>query len=272
VAAGPGTAVLRRAYDGGMTVPEDSPIRYVAVGDSFSEGVGDEGPAPFTGWTGRLASALAATTSQPVWFANLAIRGRLLDGVLGEQVDQALALDPRPTLVTFCAGGNDLLRPSFDVPALIGRLGAAAERFRERGVRLALVSPADPSARLPLGRLINRRGDVWATALSELAAERGLPFVDVSRDVQLGQPEFWSTDRLHMNALGHQRVAELALRAIADGPGPVDAAAPEVVGTRLAEELRYYREYVVPWLGRRITRRSSGDGRTAPHPTWVPVS
>ncbi|MBT2503611.1 SGNH/GDSL hydrolase family protein [Curtobacterium sp. ISL-83] len=255
-----------------MTIPEDAPIRYVALGDSFSEGVGDEGPAALLGWTGRLASALAATSGRPVSFANLAIRGRLLDGVLGEQVDQALALDPEPTLATFCAGGNDLLRPSFDIPTLIGRLGAAADRFRDRGIRLALVSPADPSARLPLGRLINRRGDAWATALAELATDRGLPFVDVSRDTQLGQAEFWSTDRLHMNALGHRRVAALALRAIADGPGPDEAAAPGAARTRLADELRYYREYVVPWLGRRITRRSSGDGRTAPYPTWTPVS
>ncbi|MCY1696123.1 SGNH/GDSL hydrolase family protein [Curtobacterium sp. SL109] len=249
----------------------DQTIRYVAIGDSFSEGIGDTDPVPLPGWTGRLASGLAAQTGAEVQYANLAVRGRLLAGVLDGQLDAALALDPAPTLVTFCAGGNDLLRPRFDPAALAARLGREIERVLSRGIRFALLSPADPSARMPLGSLINHRGDAWADALGSLAERLDLPFVDVSRDPHLGRAEFWSDDRLHMNATGHQRVADLALHAVADGPAPVVPTPPGAARTRVSEELRYYRQHVLPWVGRRVTRRSSGDGRSATFPAWTPV-
>lgn len=259
--------------DGGM----DS-IRYVAIGDSFSEGIGDTGDGTtagtptLPGWTGRLATGIAALhPGAAVSYANLAVRGRLLAGVLDGQLDAALALDPAPTLLTFCAGGNDLLRPAFDPAVLIAPLQAAVERVLARGIRFALLSPADPSARLPLGALINRRGDAWADALEGLARRHDLPFVDVSRDRHLGRAEFWSEDRLHMNAAGHQRVADLALHAIEAGPLPAEPADARTAKARLPEELRYYRDHVLPWVGRRVTRRSSGDGRSATFPAWTPV-
>jgi lysophospholipase L1-like esterase len=251
--------------DGGMQYD----TRYVAIGDSFSEGVGDAGAVPFPGWTGRLASGMADHLGAPVSYANLAVRGRLLAGVLDGQLDAALALDPAPTLITFCGGGNDLLRPRFEVDQLIGRLEAAVTTVLDRGVRIALLSPADPSARLPLGSLINRRGDAWAEALGDLARRHDLPFVDVSRDDHLRRAEFWSEDRLHMNATGHQRVADLALHAVVDGPAPVVPTEAPAGRRRLREEARYYREHVLPWVGRRVTRRSSGDGRSATFPTWT---
>ncbi|PYY50279.1 SGNH/GDSL hydrolase family protein [Curtobacterium sp. MCBD17_023] len=254
------------------TVPaRTDPVRYVAIGDSFSEGVGDDGDVPFPGWAGRLASGLADHLSGPVSYANLAIRGRLLAGVLDEQLDAALALDPAPTLVTFCGGGNDMLRPGYDVDVLLGRLATAADAVAARGIRLALLSPADPSARLPLGKLINARGDAWAEALTGFARERGLPYVDVSRDPHLRRAEFWSEDRLHMNPLGHQRVADLALHEIAGGPTVTVPAVPDAARTSVTEELRYYRDHVVPWVRRRVTGRSSGDGRVASHGDWTPV-
>jgi lysophospholipase L1-like esterase len=247
-------------------------VRYVAIGDSFSEGIGDDGSGPsvpLPGWTGRLATGMADQLGTPIAYANLAVRGRLLAGVLDGQLGAALALDPAPTLITFCAGGNDLLRPQFDVQRLIGRLEQAVVTVRDRGISMALLSPADPSARLPLGSLINRRGDAWAEALGDLARRHDLPFVDVSRDDHLRRAEFWSDDRLHMNATGHQRVADLARHAVVDGPAPAVPPQAPAERRRFREEARYYREHVLPWVGRRVTRRSSGDGRTATFPTWT---
>lgn len=247
------------------------PIRYVAIGDSFSEGLGDDQGLAFPGWTGRLATALAGRPDRQVFYANLAIRGRLLDGVLEAQVPAALSLQPAPTLITLSAGGNNMLRPRFDVPSLLSRLAAAARVVRASGAQLVLVSPADPSARLPLGKLVQGRGNAWAEALKTFCEGEGIPFVDVSRDLHLRDAVFWAPDRLHLNAVGHQRVADLAAQVIDRAPGP---AAPELQvtdRTALRAELRYYREFVVPWLRRRITGRSSGDGRAASHPDWTPV-
>jgi lysophospholipase L1-like esterase len=58
------------------------------------------------GWADRLAEELAAGC-QDFAYANLAVRGRLLEQILGEQVGPALAL--KPDLITLSAGGNDMV-------------------------------------------------------------------------------------------------------------------------------------------------------------------
>src|SRR6476659_7118612 len=85
---------------------------YVAVGDSFTEGVGDLGPdGAFVGWADRFAVLLAD-------------RGKLLDQIVEDQLRSAKEL--APDLVSFCAGGNDIIRPGTDPDEV-------AERF-ERAV------------------------------------------------------------------------------------------------------------------------------------------
>lgn len=76
---------------------------YAAVGDSFTEGVGDPGPdGAYIGWADRLAVLLSDQQAEGDFrYANLAVRGRLLDQIVEEQVPRAKAL--APALVTFCA-------------------------------------------------------------------------------------------------------------------------------------------------------------------------
>ena len=86
--------------------------RYVAIGDSFTEGIGDpeeRSPGGHRGWADRVAEVLAEQT-EDFAYANLAIRGRLLQQILDEQVDAALEL--RPDLITISAGGNDIIPPA----------------------------------------------------------------------------------------------------------------------------------------------------------------
>ena len=107
--------------------------RYVALGDSFTEGVGDpdpERPNGLRGWADRVAEVLATRTDD-FGYANLAIRGRKLDGILAEQVEPALALEP--DLVTIYAGANDIMRPRVDLDALADRYdGGAGPARRDR--------------------------------------------------------------------------------------------------------------------------------------------
>ena len=68
--------------------------RYVALGDSFAEGVGDPDPDAangLRGWADRVAAVLAQQTPD-FGYANLAIRGRKLDSVLAEQIEVSLDL------------------------------------------------------------------------------------------------------------------------------------------------------------------------------------
>ncbi|GAA3946265.1 SGNH/GDSL hydrolase family protein [Microbacterium soli] len=246
-------------------------VRFVAIGDSFTEGVGDERPdGTVRGWADIAAQGWADATGQPVHYANLAIRGRLAWPIVEQQLEPALAL--RPTHLSFNGGGNDMLRPGVDVEHIADAFTRVLRRCDEEGVRLIVLSGANPSARLPLGGLVQRRGDLLSDAV--LRRIEGRP--DVVRalnwpDAELSRPAYWSEDRLHMNAFGHHRVAARVLDALGLEPPAAWWTAPTSapVGPR---GLAYYRRFVGPWIRRRITRTSSGDGRAAKLADWAELS
>lgn len=247
-------------------------MRYAAIGDSFTEGVGDERPdGSVRGWADRVAEGLWAARGGGVEYANLAVRGRLLGAIATEQLEAALALRPAPTLVTLNGGGNDMLRRSVDVARLVGLTERAVRRCEEAGVRLVLLSGADPSARLPFGRTVRQRGQALGVGIARVARAHGVEFVDVFADSEIRRAQYWSADRLHLNGAGHQRVAELVLRGLGAGL-MASTAGPEAAAARRAlAEARYYREHVLPWVRRHLRGRSSGDGRLAKHPDWIPL-
>jgi lysophospholipase L1-like esterase len=247
-------------------------MRYVAIGDSFTEGVGDELPdGTVRGWADLVAAGLATASGEAVRYANLAVRGRLLEPIVTDQLERALALTPAPTMITLNGGGNDMMRPGTDPARLTALTEQAVRRCVEAGVRLVLLTGADPSERLPLGGVMRRRGAVLTRAVADLARRYDLTLVDVFGDAEIRTAGYWSPDRLHLNAAGHQRVAGLVLGALGHtaaahvvDPGPAESR-------RVLAEARYYREHVLPWLHRRIRGRSSGDGRTGKYVDWVPI-
>src|SRR6476620_8927597 len=112
--------------------------RYVAIGDSFTEGVGDPDPARpngLRGWADRVAEVLA-TRSERFGYANLAIRGRKLRPILEEQLEPALALEP--DLVTSYAGANDILRPRVDIDAMAAAYDEAVGELVATGATVVL--------------------------------------------------------------------------------------------------------------------------------------
>jgi len=247
-------------------------VRYVAIGDSFTEGVGDELPdGAVRGWADLVAAGWADALGAPVQYANLAIRGKLVRPIVDEQLDAALAL--HPTHLSFNGGGNDMLRPRTSIAHITDAFAEVLRRCDERGVRLIVLSGANPSAQLPFGGLVQRRGDALSDAVVARLADRD----DVIRalnwpDRTLTHPSYWSVDRLHMNARGHHRVAARVLTSLGhDAPGewwslPVTAAAPALGRSE------YFREHLAPWVRRRLTGRSSGDGRAPKFGEWVEVS
>ena len=89
---------------------------FVAMGDSFTEGMNDAYPdGTYRGWADLVAARLAVDAGPDFGYANLAVRGRLLDQVVAEQLEPTLAM--RPDLVSFAAGGNDVLRRKVDPAA-----------------------------------------------------------------------------------------------------------------------------------------------------------
>nr|BFE61846.1 SGNH/GDSL hydrolase family protein [Dactylosporangium thailandense] len=247
-------------------------MRYVAIGDSFTEGMGDErADGVPRGWADLVAAGIAEATGETVQYANLAIRGRLLGPILDEQLDVALGLDPAPTMLSLNGGGNDMMRRGTDMDHLLELTEMAVRRTSEAGVRMLLLSGADPSEHLPFGKVIHRKGTILSAAVRELTERYDALFVNVFGDEEIRRAPYWSADRLHLNAAGHRRVASLVLTALGHAttahridPGPAPSKG-------LLAEARYYREHVLPWVTRRLRGRSSGDGRAAKYPTWTPI-
>ena len=137
-----------------------------------------------------------------------------------------------------------------------------------------MLSGANPTDHLPLGRVFDARGVRLTAALHDLAELDGVTFVDNFNDRGLRDIRYWSPDKLHLNALGHARVASNVLTGLGVAV-PVEWGVEEVAaapaGPKSRKTAAYYREFVLPWIGRRLTGRSSGDGRTAKRPTLEPV-
>ncbi|MGV8885325.1 MAG: SGNH/GDSL hydrolase family protein [Microbacteriaceae bacterium] len=229
---------------------------YAAIGDSFTEGVGDErADGSPRGWADLVAQGLAASSVTPVTYANLAIRGRLLGPIVDTQLEPALAL--RPGLLSINGGGNDVMRPRVSIEGVADRIARAVERANEAGVRVLFVSGANPTQHLPLGASIQKRGNVLAEAVERRFASLEVTHVNNWVDAELSDSLYWSRDKLHLNALGHARVAGNVLAAL-DLPRIANPELPDFMRPGTAE---YWREYVLPWIGRRLTGRSSGDNR-----------
>src|SRR5690606_21116214 len=179
----------------------------------------------YRGWADLVAARLAA--DQPEFtYANLAVRGRLFDRIVDEQVPHALRM--RPDLVSFAGGGNDALRPGFDPAAIIARLDEVVRMLRASGADVLLFRFADLTARLPGGRLIRPRAKILNDAAREMADKHGALLVDLWADDEFGNPALWSVDRLHLSTVGHRRVAAhvLAALGVSCDPSWLDAPPP----------------------------------------------
>jgi lysophospholipase L1-like esterase len=246
--------------------------RLVALGDSFTEGVGDDDagrPNGLRGWADRVAEQLAAR-DEDFRYANLAVRGKLLGQVLAEQLEPAL--DLRPDLVTLYAGGNDLMRPAVDIDALMEDYDKAVARLTESGATVVLFTGVD-GVEDALFRKMRGRVAIYNEHARVIAARRGARIVDMWAMRQLRDRRLWAPDRLHLNALGHKEVAIEVLEALGVdhtlAPAQLDPKAILDPRMRRAENLKWSREYALPWVRRRLRGESSGDHIKPKHPTYT---
>lgn len=251
--------------------------RYVALGDSITEGLADEARDGYRGWADRLADALADRSSpEPFEYANLAIRGRLLPQILSEQVPAAREL--QPDLVSIWGGGNDMLRPGADPDAMAASLEDAVVGFREAGADVLIGLGVDCLGS-PVLELTRPRTAVYNAHIWSLARRHGALVIDTWGLRSLKDWRMWAEDRIHLNAAGHARVAQAALVGLGLDPDDPDFALPleprPPMSRREAASWNYVwaRDHLRPWLMRRVRRTSSGHGRDPklPQPVrWSP--
>ncbi|WP_443051575.1 SGNH/GDSL hydrolase family protein [Streptomyces sp. NBC_00234] len=234
----------------------------VAVGDSFTEGMSDLLPdGSYRGWADVLATRLAARTPG-FRYANLAVRGKLIRQIVEEQVDVAAAM--KADVVTLVGGLNDTLRPKCDMGMVRARLEEAVERLAPSCGQLVLMR--SPGRNGPVMERFRPRMEELFSLIDYLAARHGALVVDLYGAESLGDPRMWDVDRLHLTAEGHRRVAEavwqaLGLPAEQDWRTPMPATVPPRWAVRRVDDVRFARRHLAPWIGRRLTGRSSGDGR-----------
>ncbi|GAA3490768.1 SGNH/GDSL hydrolase family protein [Streptomyces cremeus] len=243
----------------------------VAVGDSFTEGMSDLLPdGSYRGWADLLAARMAARTPG-FRYANLAVRGKLIGQIADEQAPLAAAM--KADVVTLVGGLNDTLRPKVDMGHVRAKLTEAVETLAPSCRQLVLMR--SPGRRGPVFERFRPRVEELFAVVEELAAKHDAIVVDLYGADVLGDQRMWDVDRLHLTAEGHRRVAEavwqaLGLTAEDDWLCPLPAAVPPRWLARRVSDAQFAREHLVPWIGRRLTGRSSGDGRPAKRPELLP--
>ncbi len=249
--------------------------RYVAIGDSSTEGLDDpDGRGGYRGWANRLAERLARAQGS-LLYANLGVRGRRTDQILAGQLEPALAMEP--DLATLFAGTNDAVARRFDAD----RVGADVERMQGAliagGATVLSFTLPDLTPVMPLARLVRHRVAALNDALRAASARTGAILVDIARHPVASDPRLWSDDRLHANAVGHARIATALAQAIglggADGDwnAPLPPAPERSLLARVLVELRWTRRHLAPWVWRSLQGRSAGDGIHPKRPALRPV-
>ncbi|HWI31139.1 MAG TPA: glycosyltransferase [Microbacterium sp.] len=255
------------------------PRRFVALGDSLTEGLCDGSRMPdgaYRGWADRLAELLAHAnpSGRPLRYANLAVRSRRVVDVVTDQIPRALEL--RADLVSVLIGANDLVRFGADPEAIAARLAEGIRTLRAAGVEVLLVTPFLPRRRA--ARVLARRFALFSAALRALARETGCLLLDLEAVPEISDPSLWAADLVHINSGGHRYVAYEAAALLGV---PHAGALGRLEGALHAEEAdeveppisraRWVTHHAVPWALRRLRGRTAGDGLLPKHDDLVTI-
>jgi lysophospholipase L1-like esterase len=232
-----------------------SPVRFVALGDSLTEGVGDPVGNGWRGWAALLAAGLA---EEPVEFTNLAVSGAQTRDVARRQLPAALAL--RPDLASVVVGVNDTLRHTFDIRSVAARLDAVYGALAQRGTTLLTACLPDPGTMLglpgALARPLARRQHAVDTVVHVLSDRYGAVHLHAHDGAWVTDRAMWSADRLHPGERGHRQLALrfhalLAEAGLATGPAP--SPEPESPAPTRSASLWWLATAGTGWVARRCT-------------------
>lgn len=245
------------------------------MGDSFTEGIGDDDPTSpggYRGWADRVAEQLSQGADDFA-YANLAIRGRLITQIFDEQAGPALEL--KPDLISLCAGGNDVIRPGGDPDAIADKLDALMRVLATSNATILLFTGPDIRDTPVLGG-IRGKVAIYNENVRAIAARHDAVVADMWSLRELHQPRMWAGDRLHFSALGHHTIAAMALDAL-NVPHQLQQLEPNQVETKNWRDARrddfiWARTHLAPWVIRRIRHQSSGDGISPKRPLAAPFT
>ena len=250
--------------------------RYVALGDSQTEGLWDGDDATgLLGFADRLA-LLLDQHSPGLQYANLAVRGKRIRHVIDHQLPRALTM--QADLITTCVGMNDITRPARGIDSALGELDLLHDLLAESGATVVTTTFPDLARILPVGRLLASRVLQVNEVIRAAASRHGFRLVDLYAAPSMTDPETWSADRVHGSPRGHTLFAAAAAEAL-ELPGSshdwtVKRDHVEMPGfrSRTYSQVLWTQNLLMPWVWRHLRGRSSGDGREPKHPVLQPVS
>jgi len=243
--------------------------RYVALGDSSTEGLMDpDGRGGWRGWSERLAERIAVRQGG-LLYANLAVRGLTTREIREQQLDRALAM--RPDLATLFSGTNDVLQRRFDLAGFATDVLHMQRALRGAGATVLTFTLPDLAPLIPLARFLSRRVSAMNEAVRTACAATGTRLVDFAAYPVATDARLWNEDRIHANAEGHARIADALAEAV--GLAGSDGRWREPLAPRardpwaLTREARWVALHLLPWCAQSLVPR----GRDASHPGKRPL-
>ncbi len=249
--------------------------RYVAIGDSQTEGLWDgDDDVGLIGYADRLAATLAAL-NPGLMYANLAVRGIHVRDALSHQLPQALAMTP--DLITVCVGMNDVTRPGRSFDRSLADLEQLYAHLANGSATVLTTTFPDISGILPAARLFGPRLHRINAVITAAARRHGFKLVDAYGAPSLAEPDTWSADFIHASTKGHMLFATAAAEALGlpgsnhDWAAATGSPTQPTAAERAQTQLRWAWEVMIPWLWRLSRGRSSGDGRAPKRPAMQPA-
>ncbi|MER7000051.1 SGNH/GDSL hydrolase family protein [Streptomyces sp. NPDC000410] len=183
-------------------------MRFAALGDSLTEGVGDRVDGAWRGWAALLAAGLGSD-ERPAEFRNFAVSGALTRDVADRQTPEAVAY--APDIASVVVGVNDTLRCTFDIRDLAVRLDSVCAALAAHGTRLLTACLPEPGAMLglplPLARPLARRQRAVNAVVHALSERYGAVHLHMADAAWVADRSMWSADRLHPGERGHRMIA-----------------------------------------------------------------
>lgn len=247
--------------------------RYVAIGDSSTEGLDDpDGQGGYRGWANRLAERIAAAQGS-LLYANLGVRGLRTRQIRETQLGPALAM--QPDLVTLFTGTNDAVSRAFDPRQVEGDLAFMQRALIEQGATVVSFTLPDLEKVLPFGRWLSPRVSGLNEAIRSASRDSGALLVDFAAYPVASDLRLWSHDRFHANALGHALISHALAHALEVAGADDSWQRPFDAGAGAAREggtASWIVRHLIPWAWRHVRGRSSGDGRSAKRPRLEVIS
>lgn len=241
--------------------------RYVAIGDSSTEGLDDpDGKGGYRGWADRLAARIAEQQGS-LLYANLGVRGLHTRQIRERQLEPALAM--RPDLSTLFTGTNDAVSRRFDPSVVESDLAFMQRALIAQGATVVSFTLPDLAGVIPLGRWLTPRVHLLNEAIRRACRDSGAVLVDFAAHPVASDIRLWSDDRFHANALGHALIAHALANAIGI-PGADDSwtrpFAEDGTNQSSKSTIAWLLRHFLPWAWRHAMGKSSGDGRAPKRP------